>query len=85
MKTMYIKADSRNRVSLKKIAKKLAPIYRAYTQENKIILEPVEEIPAEEAWLFKPENKQILDHIRKSLMQDATIDFKTLKKHIASK
>ena len=38
MKNLYIKVDSRNRVSLTKVTGKLAPIYRAYTEEmGKII------------------------------------------------
>lgn len=32
------------------------------------------EVPAEEAWLYKPENKEILEHIREGLKQKATIN-----------
>lgn len=87
MKNVYVKVDSRNRISLTKITGKLAPIYRAYTDNNRIILEPMGEnqIPQEEAWLFDPKNKAILEKIKKSLQQDATIDLGSFKKYLPKK
>ncbi len=83
--TTYVKIDSRHRVSLKKIAKNLVPIYKAYTKGNTIILEPVQEIPEEEAWLFEPENKKVLERIKESLSQEATIDLGSFKKYASKK
>lgn len=52
---------------------------------NTIILEPVQEIPEEEAWLFEPENKEVLNRIKESLTQDATIDLGSFKKYAPKK
>jgi len=79
---VYLKVDSRNRISLTKLSKHVSSIYKARNQENKIILEPVQEIPENEAWLFLPENKDILARIKKSLTEDATIDLGSFKKHL---
>jgi len=79
---VYLKVDSRNRISLTKLSKHVSSIYKARIQENKIILEPVQEIPENEAWLFLPENKDILARIKKSLTEDATIDLGSFKKHL---
>lgn len=80
--SIYLKVDSRNRISLTKLSKNLSSIYKARIQENKIILEPVQEIPENEAWVFLPENKAILDRIKKSLSQDATINLGSFKKYL---
>ena len=56
---IYLKLDVRNRISLTKLSKNLSLIYKARIHENKIILEPVQEIPEDEAWLFLPENNVI--------------------------
>jgi len=60
--------DGRKRVSLAK----LLPDYevcsfRAYTEGDKIILEPMAEIPAHELWLYK--NPQALKDVREGLQQ----------------
>jgi DNA replication initiation complex subunit (GINS family) len=83
--TIYLKVDDRNRISLNKVSKDLSAIYKARMQGNKIILEPVLEVPEDEAWLFLPENKEILARIKKSLTQEATIDLGSFKKHLKSK
>lgn len=73
MKRVSVKVDSRNRVSLTKVSKNIASSFYAYEEENgRIILEPIMEIPAREAWLFKPENKDILDKIKRGLKQKTT-------------
>jgi hypothetical protein len=68
---------------------KLAPIYRAYTEEmGKIILEPIVNQPAidpEEAWLFEPKNKELLAKIKKSLQQEADVDLGSFKKFLPKK
>lgn len=73
MKRVQIKVDSRNRITLTKLAKQLPHAFSAYIQGNKIILEPLVEIPADEAWLFELENKEILEQIREGLKQKGTI------------
>ena len=80
--SIYLRPDLRNRISLTKLSKNLSPIYKAHIHENKIILEPVREIPEDEAWLFLPENKKILARIKKSLREDATIDLGSFKKYL---
>ena len=42
--------------------------------EGKIMLEPLVEIPADEAWLFKPENKEILEAINTRLKRKSDLD-----------
>lgn len=83
--SVYLKVDSRNRISLTKLVENLSPLYKAYVKDSKIILEPVQEIPEDEAWLFLPENKEILARIKKGLAEEATIDFKSLKKQLKLK
>lgn len=79
---VYLKPDSRNRVALTKITEHLSSLYRAYSRDGKIILEPVVEIPNEEAWLFLPENKEKLEYLKKSLKQKADIDLGSFKKYV---
>lgn len=79
---VYLKVDSRNRISLTKLSKKLSHIYKARTQNDKIILEPLQEIPEKEAWLFLPENKEILADLKKSLKEKATINLGSFKKYL---
>ena len=60
--------DARKRISLAK----LLPDYegcsfRAYTEGDKIILEPMAEIPARELWLYK--NPQALKEVGEGLQQ----------------
>ncbi len=46
--------DARNRISLAKLLPDYeVSAFKAYTQGNKIILEPMAEIPAHELWLHK--------------------------------
>jgi hypothetical protein len=82
MKKVTVRVDSRNRISLTKVSKKIAQSFYAYEKDGKIILEPVAEIPAHEAWLYEPENKQILGQLKKALKQKGTITFdEFVKKH----
>lgn len=83
--SVYLKVDSRNRISLTKLSKDLSSIYKATVQANKIILEPVQEVPEDEAWLFLPENREILAHIKKSLTEEAKIDLGSFKKYFNDK
>jgi hypothetical protein len=70
MKKVHVTIDSRNRINLTKVSKNLAKHFYAYENHGKIILEP---ISAEEAWLFEPQNKVILEQINEGLKQKATI------------
>jgi hypothetical protein len=76
----YLKVDARNRVSLTKVSPNLAAMYRARLDGNKIILEPIQEVPEAEAWLFLPENKEILEKVKRGLKQKATTKWSSIKK-----
>jgi len=79
----FVKLDSRNRITIpKKLAKKLAYLYRIYEKEGNIILEPVQEVSKEETWLFDPQNKAILDELKEALEQKAEIDLGSFKKYL---
>ena len=80
MKKIEVHVDSRNRVCLTKVSKKLAARFYAYEEGNKIILEPLVEVPASEAWLFEPQNKEILKMIKEGLKQEGTINYRSLVK-----
>lgn len=79
---LYVKVDSRNRVVLTRVSKKLSSMYKVRMQGETIILEPVVEIPAEEAWLFASENKDLLARIKQGIEEGGTIDLGSFKKHI---
>lgn len=73
--TKYVKIDSRNRIT---IPKNLSGgmthhLYEIYEKDGKIILEPVQEIPKEELWLFDPKNKGIVDELKAALKEKAHI------------
>jgi hypothetical protein len=82
MKRLNIRVDAKNRVCLTKITKKLPKSFSAYEFEGKIILEPLVEIPAEEAWLFEPQNKEILASIKEGLQQKGTIKRSSFSKYL---
>jgi hypothetical protein len=44
---------------------------KAYKEDDRIILEPMVEIPAREVWLY--ENKAALEKVKKGLSQKGTI------------
>jgi len=85
MKKIRVKLDSRNRICLTKVSKKLATSFYVYEVEGKIVLEPLIEIPAEEAWLFKPENKEILKRIQDSFKEEERIDRGSFAKYAKNK
>jgi len=83
MKKDFVKVDSRNRITIpKKLAQKLAHLYKIYEKNGNIILEPVQEIPEEEKWLFDPQNKAIVDELKIALKQKANIDLGSFKKYL---
>ena len=80
-----VKIDSRNRITIpKKLSSELYQVYKIYEKDGNIILEPIKQIPEREQWLLDPQNKEILNRLKKSLEEKPTIDFdefkKTLKK-----
>ena len=82
MKKVSVRVDSRNRISLTKISKKLASAFYAYEEKGKIILEPIVEVPAAEAWIFEPQNKEILEKVKRGLKQKATISRGSFAHHV---
>jgi len=82
MKRIQLKLDSRNRVCLTKLSKNLPEHFVAYTEEDKIVLEPLATIPAREAWLFRPENRAILGEVKKGLKEKGTVKLGTFKKYL---
>ncbi len=73
MKTVNLSVDSRKRISLNKLLPDL-PVssVRAYLQDDKIILEPMVEIPAREAWLYQ--NEKALNKVKTGLSEMGTIN-----------
>ncbi len=73
MEGISLNIDSRKRVSLSKL---LPPgnirSVRAYTEGHKIVLEPMIEVPIEDAWLF--ENNDSLKRVVTGLSQKGSID-----------
>ena len=72
MKTVNLPVDSRKRISLSKLLPDL-PVssVRAYLDDGKIIIEPVVEIPAREAWLYQ--NEKAIESVRTGLSEKGTI------------
>jgi len=67
MKEQIIRLDTKNRVTLTKVTKNLSSLYRAYTQDDKIILEPIRGMSKQEQLLFDPKNKHILEMVKKGI------------------
>jgi hypothetical protein len=72
MQAIKLVVDSRKRISLTKLLPegKISSV-RAYREDDRIILEPMVEIPAREAWLFA--NKGALEKVRRGLSQKGTV------------
>ncbi len=72
MDMISLTVDSKKRVTLSKL---LPPgnirSVRAYTDGHKIVLEPMVEVPIEDAWLF--ENRDTLKKVLTGLSQKGTI------------
>lgn len=81
MNTVRLPVDSRNRISLTKLFSKLkVRSLIAYWRNDKIILEPMVEIPASEAWLF--ENEPALKKVKRGLSQKGTTKRGSFSKYI---
>ena len=72
MQAIKLAVDSRRRISLTKLLPegKISSV-RAYREEERIILEPMVEIPAREVWLY--ENKEALRKVKTGLSQKGGI------------
>ena len=72
MDRISLTVDSKKRISLTKL---LPPgnirSVRAYMEGPRIVLEPMMEVPVEEAWLF--ENRDALKKVRTGLSQKGTV------------
>ena len=72
MNAVSLTIDAKKRVSLTKL---LPPgnirSVRAYTEGNRIVLEPMMEVPIEEAWLF--ENKDAFKKVLTGLSQEGSV------------
>ncbi len=72
MKTINLSIDSRKRISLSKLLPDL-PVssVRAYVDGEKIVLEPMVEVPAREAWLYQ--NEQALNKVKAGLSEQGNV------------
>jgi hypothetical protein len=72
MQAIKLAVDARKRISLTKLLPegKISSV-RAYREEERIILEPMVEIPAREVWLYK--NKEALGKVKTGLSQKGSI------------
>ena len=72
MDVVSLTLDSKNRISLTKL---LPPgnirSVKAYMEGHRIVLEPMMEVPVEEAWLFK--NKDALRKVLTGLSQKGSV------------
>jgi len=72
MDAIKLTLDSRKRISLTKLLPDgRCSSVRAYKEDDRIILEPMVEIPAREAWLY--ENKDAVEKVSKGLSEKGTI------------
>jgi hypothetical protein len=80
MNVISLTVDSKKRISQTKL---LPPgnirSVQAYTQGHRIVLEPMMEVPVEEAWLFK--NKDALRKVLTGLSQKGSIKRGSFAKH----
>ena len=81
MKAIHLPLDSKNRITLTKLlADPNISAVMAYTDDHKIILEPLVEIPAKEIWLYK--NKNALKKVQRGLSQQGTVKRGSFAKYI---
>ena len=72
MEAINLSVDSKNRISLTKLLPEVkVSSVKAYKEDDKIILEPMVEIPAKELWLY--ENKTALKKVKRGLSQKGTV------------
>ena len=72
MEEISLTVDSKNRISLTKLLPDMrVSSVKAYKENDRIVLEPMVEIPAREIWLYQ--NKTALKKVRKGLSQKGSI------------
>jgi len=74
MKT--VRPDSKGRITLGKLAREFSGYTLKESADGTILLEPLVELPAREAWLFK--NKEALASVEKGLKQSSKGKTKSL-------
>lgn len=63
-----------------KITKNLASLYKVYKEDERIILEPIVEMPDKECWLLDPKNKEIVKELKRRILEEkATINWDNIK------
>ncbi len=86
MKIYYLTLDKKKRVCLEPLTDDLPEKFLAYIKDGNIILEPIYERPShvqkDQAWLFEPENREILARLQESLQQEATIDLGSFQEYL---
>ncbi len=72
MEKIKLTVDSRKRISLTKLlpSGNISSV-KAYKEDDKIILQPMVEIPAREVWLY--EDRAALERVKKGLSQKGMI------------
>ncbi len=80
MKAISLSVDSRKRISLNKLLPDL-PVssVKAYVDGDKIVLEPMVEVPAREAWLYQ--NEKALNKVKTGLSEQGTIKRGSFKEY----
>ncbi len=80
MDVFSLTVDSKRRVSLSKLlpAGNIRSV-RAYIEGTRIVLEPMLEVPIEEAWLFR--NKDSLKKVLTGLSQQGSVRRESFTKH----
>ena len=71
-----VRPDSKGRITLGKLAREYSGYTMKESADGTILLEPLVELPAREAWLFK--NKEALASVEKGLKQSAERKTKSL-------
>ncbi|MDZ4676562.1 MAG: hypothetical protein SGI74_03550 [Oligoflexia bacterium] len=75
-KKLYLRPDSKGRVTLGSLAKGISSFTVHQDSDGSLVLEPQVEIPAKEKWLF--ENKTALSSVRRGLKESAEGKVKSL-------
>jgi len=68
-KVKTVRPDSKGRISLGKLTQEFSGYTMKESADGTILLEPLVELPAREAWLFK--NKEVLASVEKGLKESA--------------
>jgi hypothetical protein len=74
MTELTLPLDSKNRISLSRLLqfKGVSSVKASMLENGDILLQPMSEIPAREAWLYQ--NKGAIESVRRGLSEKGTID-----------